>query len=354
MPSDPADSADGDSDAKPAAKPTPPQNLDAPTHHNNNAKNPLRRSSPAKQSALRQELEMLHKEMEVAQYAKSKAGQSRRVVPRHLSTIHTKRRRALERIDRKQYGHELTERAEKRLRGSMAAVEDDVVRMSQVFPDSSQKRKKRKGDEEVIELEDSESSDPDEADDAEEAVEESDVEDENAESENEEDASMDSAEEGGGSDSDTDDDEEEEDKSDQAESDEEENVSESEGDNADLSHEEQGDDKQGGEKNAKESKEDEVQADVVVSIAPKQASRTRMGGRKKLYRMRNFKSYKLAQRHGEALGFLVRGQPQLAVSRLKQLAKELPKAPQIYSSLGEFPCFLHCQLQKLNIYVGAS
>jgi hypothetical protein len=55
---------------------------------------------------------------------------------------------------------------------------------------------------------------------------------------------------------------------------------------------------------------------------------------KTMYKLKNFKSYKLAQRHGEALGAHARGLNILAVDKLKDVAAAAPVAPQIYSSLG--------------------
>ena len=53
-----------------------------------------------------------------------------------------------------------------------------------------------------------------------------------------------------------------------------------------------------------------------------------------MYRMRNFKSARMAERHGDALGAHARGQSLAAVKKLEQVAADAPTAPQVYSSLG--------------------
>jgi hypothetical protein len=53
-----------------------------------------------------------------------------------------------------------------------------------------------------------------------------------------------------------------------------------------------------------------------------------------MYRLKNFSSRKLAERHGLALGAHARGQQQLAVKTLAEVAEAAPIAPQVYSSLG--------------------
>jgi hypothetical protein len=56
--------------------------------------------------------------------------------------------------------------------------------------------------------------------------------------------------------------------------------------------------------------------------------------RKTVYRMRNFKSARMAERHGDALGAHARGHSLAAVRKLEQVANDAPTAPQVYSSLG--------------------
>lgn len=53
-----------------------------------------------------------------------------------------------------------------------------------------------------------------------------------------------------------------------------------------------------------------------------------------MYRLRNFQSFKMAQRHGDALAAHARGDHKTAIEKLKSVAKDAPSAPQVYSSLG--------------------
>lgn len=53
-----------------------------------------------------------------------------------------------------------------------------------------------------------------------------------------------------------------------------------------------------------------------------------------MYRMRSFKSARMAERHGDALGAHARGHSLAAVRKLEQVANYAPAAPQVYSSLG--------------------
>jgi len=53
-----------------------------------------------------------------------------------------------------------------------------------------------------------------------------------------------------------------------------------------------------------------------------------------MHRLRDFKSYRMSQRHGDALGAHARGLPKVAIQKLKAVAGDAPAAPQVYSSLG--------------------
>ena len=53
-----------------------------------------------------------------------------------------------------------------------------------------------------------------------------------------------------------------------------------------------------------------------------------------MYRLRNFNSFKMAQRHGDALAAHARGNFALAIQKLKEVARDAPSAPQVYASLG--------------------
>jgi hypothetical protein len=56
--------------------------------------------------------------------------------------------------------------------------------------------------------------------------------------------------------------------------------------------------------------------------------------KRRVTRMRNFKSHRLAERHGAALDAHARGHHRQALVKLKQIARGAPSAPQVYSSLG--------------------
>jgi hypothetical protein len=63
-------------------------------------------------------------------------------------------------------------------------------------------------------------------------------------------------------------------------------------------------------------------------------SRKTRSSRRYQNRLRNFKSQRLAQKHGAALGSHALGRPMEAIQQLKQVAVEAASAPQVYSSLG--------------------
>ena len=60
----------------------------------------------------------------------------------------------------------------------------------------------------------------------------------------------------------------------------------------------------------------------------------RIAKSRRLFKMRNFQSFRLAQRHGDALGAHARGRRKEAIEKLTEVARDAPSAPQIYSSLG--------------------
>lgn len=66
----------------------------------------------------------------------------------------------------------------------------------------------------------------------------------------------------------------------------------------------------------------------------KATSGKRSKKRRQMYRLRNFQSFKMAQRHGDALAAHAQGNYRLAILKLKAVAQDAPSAPQVYSSLG--------------------
>ena len=229
---------------------------------------------------LRQELDALHLEMEIAQYGTTKTGQKRRKVPRQQLKSRTRKRKLLEQQDDQMLAEE-TDLAPKKLRGSKAAEKDEVLQGSLVF--GAQQDRDAAAESDV-------DSDR-EAGSEEEAVEEKDEEEEFSEAgdDDEEDGAADQLD-------DLDDDEGEEEESDKEAA------------------------RQGSAKRKKRKKG--------RSLSMPRASK------KRLFRMRNFTSQRMARRHGEALGAHARGQPKLAIQMLRQVAKDAPSAPQVYSSLG--------------------
>ncbi|KAG7356020.1 hypothetical protein IV203_000706 [Nitzschia inconspicua] len=249
------------------------------------------------------DIESMHQELEVTGYGRSKSGHRRKVVPRHESKIRTKKRKMLERLDRTELavmGEEDDDENEeedsdrdddhsvedgkgkwhrtrkKRLRGSKAALEDDVLQDSMVFQPPSATARKVK------------------------------------ESRNQ------------GDDDDDDDDEEE-----GEDLDDEEEFGSDDGDDGPAI---------AGKKIAKQLKKKDNAAKKKTSPPKKRNTTTTKSQavkkRRRMYRLRNFESFKMAQRHGDALAAHARGDHKTAIEKLKAVAKDAPSAPQVYSSLG--------------------
>ncbi|KAL7574844.1 hypothetical protein ACA910_010681 [Epithemia clementina (nom. ined.)] len=274
-------------------------------------------------SGLREKLSLLHQEMEVAQYARTKAGQLRRRVPRYHARMRTKKRKALESIDKDDFGH-VADSTRQRLRGSRAAEGPEFVKASLVFlPSKDGGVSGGDGEEDEDDNDDNDEEDDISDEQPEEnsgiALEDSNGSRFEAEVGDDDDVIEDEVEDG-----------EEEIDSDANEiEDDDEDVDVQEDD---MDQDEDDDDNRetdGAEKTTSKPKR---------SPNPegrKRQSRRKVAARKKrLYRLRNFRSQRMAQRHGEALGAMVLGQSTVAIEKLKQVAKDAPSAPQIYSSLG--------------------
>jgi hypothetical protein len=237
---------------------------------------------------MRQELESLQKEMEIVEYAKSHNGQFRKRVPRKEQTIRSKKRKLLEKKDMQDFAIH-GEEQETRLRGSKAAIEDHVIQGSLVFqrPSATQTMHPESDDEELLPTLKVSARDDD------------DFEDDNFEDEDDDEDDDDDGEvidvDGGDDEIIMDNDDE---------------IDEEEDDNID------------------EAEKDETPTRASNKAVPARKKKRRM------YRLKNFQSQRLAQRHGEALGAHARGQPKVAIEMLKQVAKAAPSAPQVYSSLG--------------------
>ena len=206
-------------------------------------------TNTGKQDRLRDELQSLHQEMEIAEYGKTYNGQFRRKLPKKLSGARTKKRKLLEASDAKHSAMEVVVATDQpRLRGSRIALEETIIQGSAIYP--------LMGESHDAGLENNDDGEIDETDDSEDG--------------------------GGGGDSDTD-----------------------------------------------EEEEEELGPTTAIAAIATAAPKRRL-----VYRMRSFKSQRMAQRHGEALGAHARGLPREAIRKLEQVAADAPNAPQVYSSLG--------------------
>ena len=271
--------------------------------------------SPQQQNLLRRQqrrkvqFDALHQEMELVSYSISETGQSRRIMPRHLSIERTKKRRLLERQEQTREtnndhdeGSYVVEpsNAPRKIRGPKAAAEDHVVEASLVF-----------GAKPSLKLDAIEDAEADEPDDDE--VDDDDY-DRDAVAPIDEEEDDDDDEEEGNSDNDSNEDEDdvalepnievEEDKG--------------EVDQTELFDVQSSKSLQGKKRNTSAMK--------FPNAKRKKTTR--------LQRLKNFKSMRMAEKHGAALGAHVQGKSDVAIQKLKQIAASAPLAPQIYSSLG--------------------
>ena len=93
-------------------------------------------ASNSKKAKLRSEFDALHAEMEVATYARSRDGRSRRKISRQESKVSFIKRKTLEVADAKKSAVRGNHN-KKRMRGSRAALEDDVIQSSLIFDSTS-------------------------------------------------------------------------------------------------------------------------------------------------------------------------------------------------------------------------
>jgi hypothetical protein len=237
----------------------------------------------------KEQFDALHQEMELVSYGVSETGQTRRKFPRHLSIERTKKRRLLEQQDR-QRGSNLDdqaaasapeERTSRNNRGSKAAAETHVLQASLVYGTTKPTL-----------------SDNDDDDDDDDNVSISETVDQFETVTGHEDGDA---------------------------------VDEFDGD---LLEEDEGETEV-----VEELLELQEQPTTKLSKATKKRSGTKFSNPKRkktsrLQRLRNFKSSRMAEKHGAALGAHIQGKPALAIRKLKQVAALAPSAPQIYSSLG--------------------
>jgi hypothetical protein len=111
--------------------------------------------------------------------------------------------------------------------------------------------------------------------------------------------------------------------------------SEVEGDDYDENDEEEDADAEEEEEEQQQQQQpQETDKGTNASAEMKSQTPKRKSKRRRRYRLKNFQSVRMAQRHGDALQFHASGQPKLAIVALKKVARDAPSAPQVYSSLG--------------------
>ena len=333
--------------------------------------------STRRRNRLRNEVASLHREMEIAEYMVNHQGRSRRRLATHLRKSRTKKRKALEADDEERHAMAVVETTEKkkRLRGSKIAFEDEVVKGSMIFGqtnnddtttnnnndnnkedngnnhnnnETDQEYLKQQNDDEDAFTDDDDNDDDNNNDD--DGMEDEDYE-EDEESFNDDDD--DNQHEDDGSDG----------KNDKTDS----GRYEMYADELDLSDQElyymdynaestkttmmrndndgmDAHDKEEGSNNSNAKKLPRNRRDKLSSSQPNPSQAAKLSavagmGKQKLsarlmYRLKNFKSHRLAQKHGVALGQFARGCHKTAVHKLSQVADAAPIAPQVYSSLG--------------------
>jgi hypothetical protein len=263
---------------------------------------PIHRSQ--QQQSRKVQFDALHQEMELVSYSISETGQTRRIIPRHLSIERTKKRRMLEKQDQIDNitldDHDASFASSyRKIRGPKAAAEDHIVEASLVF-DSQLKINNCSSDD-----------------------------DENVQE--------------GDEDDDVDDDDEEISKLVDTEGIELDVFDDNEEENVIINNEEVEDEVE---------QVDEIEGLHKKSTSKRVATRYPSLKRKKttpLQRLKNFKSMRMAEKHGAALGAHVQGKPAIAIHKLKQIAASAPSAPQIYSSLGMvYEDLLH-ESQRKNV-----
>lgn len=257
-------------------------------------------SNGGQKARLRKELDTLHQEMEVARFATLDTGHRRRKVPKSQSKARTRQRKDLEKIDHEEIFAYDSPEEDVLIRGPAAAHTADVINGSLIFGVSGKQDEQQDLSGEDV-SENQQSDDDLDYSSANENSENTGSEEDDEESEAlvEEDAE------------DSDDDEMEL-------LDETKDTSNSE----DINH-------------SLADNDGAVANDDVDGSGKKRRNKfQRMNRKRRRYRLRNFKSFRMAQRHGEALAAHARGFPALAIQKLKAIAHDHPSAPQVYSSLG--------------------
>ena len=280
-----------------------------------------------------QVFETLHKEMEIVGYGK-KNGQYKRKLPRKQKTARYQKRKLLEKEDEDDLAiladdnekHDETNNR-RRLRGSRAAYQDHVVEGSAIFPQQENKRSKKqtkrcgKHAEDMTQQPVENEKDQPELDVTNDAGESTIDEDDMKSASKKVGKKVAFRIEDG-----------------------------TEGDRASDVDEEaviedhEPDDEEGRLSDNDEDEGEEQKVENKSMETPSKGSNrrsnrkginnSRIAKSRRMYKMRNFQSYKLAQQHGDAIGAHARGKRKEAIARLTQVARDAPSAPQVYSSLG--------------------
>jgi hypothetical protein len=243
----------------------------------------------SKSGNMQKEIEVLNRELEIAEYAINGHGHARRKPPRRMMKERTMKRKLLEKEDH----HRVPVGNEERTRGSRIAMDEKFLQDSHLLNGNA-----------LVEKANELSSDDDDDDTLD--SNDSNYTEKNAGNETDEDVD--------------------------------ENFEEIDDDDADVIATDQNEQIDGDFSNQYQSPHDNTSpkkgTEAKTSTPFKSKSIKRKSRRRTLYRMKNFKSVRMAERHGEALGAHARGQPLLAIEKLQQVAADAPTAPQVYTSLG--------------------
>ena len=247
---------------------------------------------------LRTQFDTLDAEMELVGYGKNERGQNKRKLPRKQSLVRTQKRKVLDRRDREERAIQADVLRPKRLRGAKVAFEDEVVGGSMIFggdndddgggaaskPEvagGTRTQGDEEGDEDAWESGMASSS-----------------------------ASVDNEAYSGGSRSPS-------------------PVPPTASTGGQHSPATTSSSKtkraRGGQRVGREDALEEAREAIRTGSA--KISRT-------MYRLKNFKSHKLVERQGQALGAHARGEHKEAIAKLAEVAEAAPLAPQVYSTLG--------------------
>jgi hypothetical protein len=278
----------------------------------------------AKRKALKSQVHALHAEMEIADYGINEhTGRSKRKVSRKKQKERTIKRKSLEKEDMKDSAVHRDKTTNKRLRGSKAALEDEVIKGSLIFGENDFH------------------TDDDESDAAGSKI--------RALTRN-----IDKDEDYEGSE----DDEEEgryelyHDELKELHPDEYSSEEDDDNDDIDDIDEDEADAQQNQTKNKRRTATNYSLPSDPTQIERIEAAKKQFPQKKiarTMYRLRNFKSHRMAEKHGDALGRHARGLNRSAVAKLKEVASAAPIAPQIYSSLGlVYESMLSDELNKVD------